>query len=697
MLNDDDTFGMNLETLNTNQIILETDQLVDNEQHQIMNDTNMKRAVQTILELNEDELNKLDEHLRCKLMKNSENFLNQFDNLRASCEKLKIEYEQHFLELESEYNECRTKFELESRQSHLNQQKVNEFDDKLGQLNKENKLLSDDKETLMSNVHRLNSVNLNLEAEKRDLHMRLDKYIRENDRLNEEWKSMNFKLSDSESKLAVLTAKLEEVQNRESTITFREKQFQTDKQRLLNEIEWLNSELEKKSTQTLQLRSEYNQKTFEYESKLEDLQSDNKKFKSLNESLQQANQTMESQIEELSQKLQELREKYAQTKQDYAEESQSREKIIQLYQEENTSCKTKLDDAAQAIADLKQMVLELKEEYSKLLDEKTQQETALDAKLKENTEVIAKLEQELKNANELLSIAKRKGATVLSEADIEQLSPAAAVASRLLKNGMTLTQIYSEYVNLSDALQTEKSENQKLTSYINEIVKEIEEKAPALKRQKQEYEDAVKTIDSLTNQLENAMMDYEVLKSKSEDSIKKYNLVSSENMRLRQDCNDLSRQVSVLLHEVEKLRSKLLARKSFNRSDLEQSMNDTLTESEVSSSSEVISKDVLLFRSIEELQKKNHELIRRNHELNDKKQSEEKLEFEQKTREYNEKLNLALRELDELKLQREKYEQVLEEIRKQRDTYKQLLSGQQQRGNQSDLTFFTSTPGVQKN
>jgi len=697
MLNDDDTFGMNLETLNTNQIILETDQLVDNEQHQIMNDTNMKRAVQTILELSEDELNKLDEHLRCKLMKNSENFLNQFDNLRASCEKLKIEYEQHFLELESEYNECRTKFELESRQSHLNQQKVNEFDDKLGQLNKENKLLSDDKETLMSNVHRLNSVNLNLEAEKRDLHMRLDKYIRENDRLNEEWKSMNFKLSDSESKLAVLTAKLEEVQNRESTITFREKQFQTDKQRLLNEIEWLNSELEKKSTQTLQLRSEYNQKTFEYESKLEDLQSDNKKFKSLNESLQQANQTMESQIEELSQKLQELREKYAQTKQDYTEESQSREKIIQLYQEENTSCKTKLDDAAQAIADLKQMVLELKEEYSKLLDEKTQQETALDAKLKENTEVIAKLEQELKNANELLSIAKRKGATVLSEADIEQLSPAAAVASRLLKNGMTLTQIYSEYVNLSDALQTEKSENQKLTSYINEIVKEIEEKAPALKRQKQEYEDAVKTIDSLTNQLENAMMDYEVLKSKSEDSIKKYNLVSSENMRLRQDCNDLSRQVSVLLHEVEKLRSKLLARKSFNRSDLEQSMNDTLTESEVSSSSEVISKDVLLFRSIEELQKKNHELIRRNHELNDKKQSEEKLEFEQKTREYNEKLNLALRELDELKLQREKYEQVLEEIRKQRDTYKQLLSGQQQRGNQSDLTFFTSTPGVQKN
>ena len=56
-------------------------------------------------------------------------------------------------------------------------------------------------------------------------------------------------------------------------------------------------------------------------------------------------------------------------------------------------------------------------------------------------EHVNKLEQELKNANELLSIAKRKGATVLSESDIETLSPAAAVASRLLKSGMTLTQV----------------------------------------------------------------------------------------------------------------------------------------------------------------------------------------------------------------------------------------------------------------
>ncbi len=456
----------------------------------------------------------------------------------------------------------------------------------------------------------------------------------------------------------------------------------------------------------LQTRSDFNQKTFEYETKLEDLTAENKKLKSLNETLQSANKAMEEQVDDLSNKLQELREKYAQSKNDFQEESQSRERIIQLYQEENSSSKQKLDEAAEAITDLKQMVLEVKNEYSKLLDEKQTTETAFESKLKENNEMIARLEQELKNANELLSIAKRKGATVLSEADIEQLSPAAAVASRLLKNGMTLTQIYSEYVNLAESLQNEKNETQRLKTYISEVVKEIEEKAPVLKRQKMEYEEGVKTIDNLTNQLENAMMDYEVLKSKSEDSIKKYNLVSSENIRLKQDCNDLSRQVTVLLHEVEKLRSKLLSasRKSANNLSLDQSMNE-INESitEVSSSSEVISKDILLFRNIEELQKQNQKLVRLLHEVTDKKQSEEKNELEQKTKEYNERLSLALRELEEVKIQREKHEQVVDEIRRQRDTYKQLLNSQQhqlQRNiNQQDMTvssFLTSTPGQSK-
>ena len=102
-----------------------------------------------------------------------------------------------------------------------------------------------------------------------------------------------------------------------------------------------------------------------------------------------------------------------------------------------------------------------------------------------------------------------------------------------------------------------------------------------------------------------------MLKSKSEDSIKKYNLVASENIRLKQDVNDLSRQVTVLLHEIEKLRTKLVNshNKSLNMSsrnmDHEKSMDSSFNLSqtihddqagEVSSSTEATSKNLFLFR-----------------------------------------------------------------------------------------------------
>lgn len=162
-------------------------------------------------------------------------------------------------------------------------------------------------------------------------------------------------------------------------------------------------------------------------------------------------------------------------------------------------------------------------------------------------------------------------------------------------------------------------------------------------------------------------------------------MVASENARLKQDVNDLSRQVSVLLYEIEKLRARLINSKSSsgeqhldttlanlfgNNVNDTTMMNESATVGEVTSSSEcvgagsAISKgNTFLFRNIEDLQKQNQKLLRLLNEMSAAKQSEEKTELEMKTKEFNEKLTLAMRELEEFKVQREKQEQILEEIR----------------------------------
>lgn len=58
----------------------------------------------------------------------------------------------------------------------------------------------------------------------------------------------------------------------------------------------------------------------------------------------------------------------------------------------------------------------------------------------------------------------------MSEEKVEGMFPTAASTSKMLKSGMTLTEIYNEYVQASDALLLEKEENKRLNSYLDNIL-----------------------------------------------------------------------------------------------------------------------------------------------------------------------------------------------------------------------------------
>jgi nucleoprotein TPR len=57
----------------------------------------------------------------------------------------------------------------------------------------------------------------------------------------------------------------------------------------------------------------------------------------------------------------------------------------------------------------------------------------------------------------------------LVESGIAQLSPAASIASRLVKSGMSLTQVYTQLVSCEEELITTKDENSRLNSYIEQV------------------------------------------------------------------------------------------------------------------------------------------------------------------------------------------------------------------------------------
>lgn len=66
-------------------------------------------------------------------------------------------------------------------------------------------------------------------------------------------------------------------------------------------------------------------------------------------------------------------------------------------------------------------------------------------------------------------------------------------------------QLYSAYVESQEQLQLERLENKRVNKYLDDIVQEVEAKAPILKRQRDEYERMQKSVAGLSVQLEQAV------------------------------------------------------------------------------------------------------------------------------------------------------------------------------------------------
>ncbi len=134
--------------------------------------------------------------------------------------------------------------------------------------------------------------------------------------------------------------------------------------------------------------------------------------------------------------------------------------------------------------------------YGALEDNFDKEKAEHKEELKRRNEAIRALKKELEDANNLIKTLKSKGTVLhscsyifeldlllecldciinlfvgLSPEGIENLSPSAAAASKLLKSGMSLTQVFTQLVSCQEELLTAKDENARLNTYLEQILK----------------------------------------------------------------------------------------------------------------------------------------------------------------------------------------------------------------------------------
>ena len=174
--------------------------------------------------------------------------------------------------------------------------------------------------------------------------------------------------------------------------------------------------------------------------------------------------------------------------------------LVSLYKSKASDAEEKSGELAKAVEELQGLLKQSSERYGALEDNLEKEKEENKQEIQRRNEAIRGLKKELEDANELIKSLKQRG---LTEEGINQLSPAAAAASKLIKSGMSLTQVYTQLVSCQEELLNAKDENRQLNTYVEQILSDIEERAPAFKRQRDEHENSLETINKLEIELKN--------------------------------------------------------------------------------------------------------------------------------------------------------------------------------------------------
>uniref|UniRef100_A0A671WEL1 Nucleoprotein TPR n=1 Tax=Sparus aurata TaxID=8175 RepID=A0A671WEL1_SPAAU len=613
-----------------------------------------KMAALLLQELESSEISKLPKTVQNKLERILSDQQYEIDSLKAQQEQFRVDSEQHFFEKVKQLAQCQEAF-LSQTQEHLKT------------------LLTKTKEEL--------------ETEKRELVRTLERRSLELEHLNDDLRQLNDKLVEVNTSKMALQMKLDELEAAEVNIKYKEKRMEQEKELLHGQTSWLNEELKAKSEELLSLSRQKGNEILELKCNLENKEDELKRLQDQVSSLKTSNENHQRQSEELVSKLKEAKEQQVTMEKKFRNELNANIKLSNLYKGAAADSEAKSEELSRAVEELHKLLKDAGE-ANKALEEKVQEMNgATDKSVAELKERIQVLEKELDNANELLSSSKLRGpvgTSVLTEEQMTTMSPTAAAVSKI-KPGMKLTELYTAYLESQEQLQLERLENKRANKYLDDIVQEVEAKAPILKRQRDEHERMQKSVASLSAKLEQAVKEVHRLQKEADEANKRSSVMERDNQRCELQLVDMAQQVRVLLIELEEARGNHVVHE------------EELSSADVSSTSEVISQHLVTFRSVEELQKQNQRLLVALRELSD---AQEKEEFEatgNKRGELEQSLNKAQTELESLKDQRSQQVKMTESIARQRDMYRVLLAQATgvsfpQQGAPPEEFSLTSTP-----
>ncbi|GFU26612.1 nucleoprotein TPR [Nephila pilipes] len=614
--------------------------------------------------LEEQEIISIPEITKVKITERFSSLIELVAELRNENAELKVILESEQFKFEKEISTSRQQLQQSTELCTKLKLQIVELEENQNAVQKQWRDLQKTHDSSMLELQSTKRDNELLNQEKRNLTEQLEKRRSEIEKLNDDVKNLLDQVnSANEAKFAAI-ASVEEIKVKESNLQHQVNRLQQEKDLLNRQISDLNAELTAKNSEIHTLKREKCHSNLELktllEDQLEELHGTQKKVDQYKGLLEERN----TRIDQLADKIRQLNEVISKSEEQFQYELSTQTKLIDLHKTASEDNQKRVQELMRAFEEAQKLLKESNDSCEDMEKHCAEVENKCKTQLEEKQNEIAKLKDELRRVKE--------ASYGLNQDTIEKIFPVAAATSKVLHSGITLTDLYVEYTKVQEELQVQKEENANLTRELKQIISEIEEKTPIINQRMLEYDKMNETISSLKSRLANSMSEFDQVLQERNDINRRYSLFERENTRLKSQVADLNKQVQVLLKEVEEARGGVIKK---DRDDL--AMNEEeVTSSDDITAAKVISRHLVTFRDIEEIQTKNQKLLVAIRDLSEQHEELEKKLSTEITSKFEKEIAGLSTQLEDLQKKRTKQSEMLETIIRQRDMYRVLLTSQ---------------------
>ncbi|KAK9447702.1 uncharacterized protein V1518DRAFT_420191 [Limtongia smithiae] len=540
-----------------------------------------------------------------------------------------------------------------------------------------------------------------LKAENSQLAETLRKRSKDLGDLNDDYKALQAKHQESRKSVIDLSNRLQAAEAAELNWKLREQNYVQEASLLKNENLYLSSEHAAKTTELLNYRREKSTQISSLEAQLEATLSDNTLLNAAKDSLRIRIEKLTKDHEAALTKVSSWQEKYAASEEHFKSEMQSLQRLADLWERSTNEAKAriaKLEDALQSRhEDEAQNIAQIHTAVEEERDRADEAETRLSALESELQTQVAKREELEQNIEDLTTAATAAPADGQQQIQVASgtpqrnranqyqgdmspavmFSPSARTISQFQRNGLSLSELLTDFNKAKSQLEHERRRNKTIQQSFDDLVLDLESRVPVIQAERDEAARLKIEILNMSNLLDDLERSRDELETENEELLVKASDAGRDAKIYRQQVHDLSRQVSVLLAELQSFTSGVGPLSAAERVELRRLLDSSGTADSESDTSNLISERLVTFKNIIELQQQNQNLLRVCRQLGDKLEQEEAIS--RRNIESIEAVAIAEKQekIEQLETEIAKVRISMESYQRQRDSLRNILVGKE--------------------